>query len=112
MEIPFKLKENIKAQRLIGLSRRAGALSYGSEGCIKDLKKKKSKLIITSSDISEKTKKELIFAGNGTDIYTSDMTKDELGEIAGTKPTVVLSVKDDNFKKGILEVNKLYGKSI
>ncbi len=101
MEIKIMLKDDVKAQRLIGLSRRAGALSYGAEGCIKDLKKKKSKLIITSSDISEKTKKEIMFAGGGVDVLISDMTKEELGKIIGTKPTAVLSVNDSNFKKGI-----------
>ncbi len=101
MESTFRLREDIKTQRLIGLARRAGALSYGTEGCIKDLKTKKSKLIIISSDISEKTKKEIIFQSSGVDVLLSDITKEELGKIIGTKPTAVISVNDSNFKKGI-----------
>ena len=101
MEIKFELSKNFNTQRLIGLARKAGAISYGSEGCITDLKKKKSKLIITSSDISEKTKKEIIFAAKETPVLVSDMTKEELGHILGVKPTAVLSVNDNNFKKGI-----------
>ena len=101
MENEIKLKEDIKAQRIIGLARRAGALSYGTEGSIKDLKTKKSKLIIMSSDISEKTKKEIVFSNDDTDILFSDMTKEELGKIIGTRPTAVISLNDSNFKKGI-----------
>lgn len=105
------LKENIKVRRLIGLSRRAGKLSYGSDGCITDLKKHKSKLIITSSDISDKSKKEIEFYLGNTDMLCTDMTKEELGKLIGIPQTAVLSVKDENFSKGILEVNILYGKS-
>ncbi len=101
MESTINLREDLKTKRLIGLARRAGALSYGTEGCIKDLKTKKSKLIIISSDISEKTKKELIFQSGGVDILFSDITKEELGSIIGTRPTAVISVNDSNFKKGI-----------
>lgn len=111
MKETVSLKENIKAQKLIGLSRRAGKISYGAQGCITDLKKHKSKLIITSSDISDKTKKEIEFHLGETDIIYTDMTKEELGKIIGISQTVVLSVKDENFSKGILEVNILYGKS-
>ena len=111
MKKNVNLKDNIKAQRLIGLSRRAGKLSYGSDGCIKDLKKNKSKLIITSSDISDKSKKEVELHLGNTDIIYTDMTKEEMGKLIGIEQTAVLSVKDENFSKGILEVNTLYGKS-
>ncbi len=101
MESTINIKEDINKKRLIGLARRAGALSYGTEGCIKDLKTKKSELIIMSSDISEKTKKEIIFSSDNVDILLSDITKEELGKIIGTRPTAVISVNDSNFKKGI-----------
>ena len=101
MESTIKIKEDIKLKRLIGLARRAGALSYGTEGCIKDLREKKSELIIMSSDISEKTKKEIIYSSDNVDILISDITKEELGKIIGTRPTAVISVNDSNFKKGI-----------
>lgn len=101
MESTINIKEDINKKRLIGLARRAGALSYGTEGCIKDLRGKKSELIIMSSDISEKTKKEVIFSSNNVDILLSDITKEELGKIIGTRPTAVISVNDSNFKKGI-----------
>lgn len=101
MESTIKIKEDMNKKRLIGLARRAGALSYGTEGSIKDLKAKKSELIIMSSDISEKTKKEIIFSSDNVDILLSDITKEELGKIIGTRPTAVISVNDSNFKKGI-----------
>lgn len=111
MKVDLKLKSDPKAQRLIGLSRRAGKLSYGSDGCTADLKKHKSKLIITASDISDKSKKEIEFHLGKTSIAYTDMTKEELGGLIGIGQTVVLSVTDENFSKGILEVNTLYGKS-
>ncbi len=101
MEIEIKLSEDFKAQRILGLARRAGVISYGADGCIEALKRKKSGLIIISSDISEKTKKEIMFVSGGVDVLISDLKKEELGKIIGTRPTAVLSVNDSNFKKGI-----------
>ena len=96
-----------KLLRLLGLARRAGKISYGSEGVINDIKKHKTKLIIFSDDISERTKNEILKAACNSkkiDILQMQVSKEVLGAAVGTKPTVTLSLNDSNFKKGILEV--------
>lgn len=95
-----------KQKRLIGLARRAGKVSYGSEGVISDIKRHKAKLVVFASDISERTKNEVIRNLGNLPYMESDLEKEELGRIIGTKPTAVLSVNDSNLKKGILEVSQ------
>ena len=90
--------------RLLGLARRAGKISYGTEGTISDIKKHKTKLIVFAEDISERTKNEILKNANGIPVLNLSVKKEALGYAVGTKPTAVLSVNDSNFKKGILEV--------
>ena len=33
-----------------------------------------------------------------------NLTKEELGNVIGTKPTGIISINSENFKKGIIEV--------
>lgn len=90
--------------RLIGLARRAGKISYGFEGVTKDIKKHKTKLIIFSEEISERTKNEILKNAVGIQTLTLSASKEEIGNAIGTKPTAALSLNDGNFKKGITEV--------
>ena len=98
-----------KQKRLIGLARRAGAVSYGYEGATEAIKKRKASLIIFASDISERTKKDILNITGNIPVLELDITKEELGRMIGTKPTGILSVNDNNFKKGILEVVQIDG---
>ena len=93
-----------KQKRLIGLARRAGAVTYGTEGTADSIKKRKACLVVIANDISERTKKDILNISGNLPILNLDITKEELGRIIGTKPTGILSVNDSNFKKGILEV--------
>ena len=93
-----------KTLGLLGLARRAGKISYGSEGAISDIKKHKTKLIIFAGDISERTKNEILKNSGEIPVINLNVSKEILGNAIGTKPTVTLSVNDSNFKKGILEV--------
>lgn len=90
--------------KLLGLARRAGKISYGAEGTISDIKKRKTKLVIFAEDISPRTKSEILKNANGINIVELSVSKETLGNAVGTKPTAVLSINDSNFKKGILEV--------
>ena len=96
-----------RQMRLIGLARRAGKVSYGAEGVLNDIKKRKAKLIVFSNDISERTKNDILKNIGTLPVLELDITKEVLGKAVGTKPTVTLSVNDSNFKKGILEVKQL-----
>lgn len=93
-----------KQLRLLGLARRAGKISYGTEGVIKDIKSNKTKLIIFACDISERTKNEILRNTVNIPVLNLSVSKEVLGNAVGTKPTIALSLNDGNFKKGILEV--------
>ena len=90
----------------MGLARRAGQLSYGLEAVKTDIKKNRSRLILTANDLSDNTKKELLICTNerSTAVVEVSFTKEEIGLAIGAKPTGIISIKDENIKKGIIEV--------
>lgn len=101
------MNRETKQLRLIGLARRAGAAVYGADGTADAVKRKKAKLIIFASDISERTKNDILKISDDIPFIELKTSKDELGKIIGSKPTGVLSINDSNFKKGILEVKQI-----
>lgn len=100
-----KLNMQEKILRLIGLARKAGELTYGQTAVLGEIKKKHSKLILFASDFNEKTKQSIIKNCVSIKTVTLPYTMEELGYAIGAKPTGVLSVNHENFKKGILEVS-------
>ena len=94
-----------KLLRFLGLARRAGALTYGQTAVGNEIKKSRSKLIIFASDFQEKSKSRLMESIKNIKVLTIPCSMEEIGYAIGTKPTGVLSVNDENFKKGILEVS-------
>lgn len=89
----------------IGLARRAGALTYGQTAVMDEIKKSRAKIILFSSDFNEKTKQKILESCKNIKVLTLPYSKEEISFAIGTKPTGVLSVNDENFKKGILEVS-------
>lgn len=89
----------------IGLARRAGALTYGQTAVMDEIKKSRVKIILFSSDFNEKTKQKILESCKNIKVLTLPYSKEEIAFAIGTKPTGVLSVNDENFKKGILEVS-------
>ncbi len=94
-----------KILSLLGLARRAGSLTYGQTAVLDEIKKSRSKLIIFSSDFNEKTKQKIRENCKNVKVITIPCTMEEIAFAIGTKPTGVLSVNHENFKKGILEVS-------
>lgn len=96
--------ENNKIYGLLGLARRAGKISFGTESSIETIEKKKAELVIVAKDCSDRTKKnftelckklnvELRIAG----------TIEFLSQSIGQVNKAVLVVKDKNFAKEILK---------
>jgi ribosomal protein L7Ae-like RNA K-turn-binding protein len=99
--------EHGKLLRLLGLARKAGALVYGYEAVKSDIARKRGLLILTACDLSENSKKDLLkfIENTGVHINTDlSVTKEEIGWTIGAKPTGIISINNENFKKGILEV--------
>jgi ribosomal protein L7Ae-like RNA K-turn-binding protein len=93
---------NEKILRLLGLARRSGALTYGITAVKVEIKKARAKLIIIASDISDSSKDDILKCFSNIKVIQIPHTKEEIGYSIGTKPTGILSINDDNFKKGII----------
>ena len=94
-----------KLLRMLGMARRAGVLTYGQTAVIGDIKKKKSKLIVFSEKFNTKTRQAIADQCKNIKCLTIPCSMEDLGHAIGAKPTGVVSVNDENFKKGILEVS-------
>lgn len=95
----------------LGLCRRAGLISWGHDSCADAVKKHKAKMILVSSDASDRIKKEFfkLSKGENTDIiFLSETMKemnDHLGVLAG-----VFTVNDEGFYK-LLKKKKYQGEA-
>jgi ribosomal protein L7Ae-like RNA K-turn-binding protein len=90
---------------MLGLARRAGKLTAGTDACLNMIKKGKAQLVITASNASENTKSKFrrICENEGIKYY-------EIGEIEilsksiGLENKAVICVTDNEFTKAIVEI--------
>ncbi len=94
-----------KLLRLLGLARRAGELTYGQTAVTNEIKKRHTKLLLFARDLNPKTKQAILCDCHNIKELTLPYSMEEIGYAIGTKPTGVLSVNNENFRKGILEVS-------
>lgn len=87
-----------KLLSLLGLARRAGRVSLGFDAACDSVKNGSAVLVIAASDLSERTKRGLASAADGTrtEIIFSDIPMDRLGAAVG-KPVGIISVNDAGF---------------
>ena len=87
----------------LGLCRKAGALLRGREETINAVKIKETDTVFISSDISERSKKEVMNSvEENTKIISLNYTKEQLGYAAGVKPMAIFSVKNVGLKEMLL----------
>jgi ribosomal protein L7Ae-like RNA K-turn-binding protein len=84
------------------LARRAGSLTYGTTAVKVEIKKANAKLIIIASDLAEGPKEDILKCFSNIKVIQIPHTKEEIGYSIGSKPTGIVSINDENFKKGIL----------
>lgn len=91
---------------MLGMARRANRVSLGHDAALAELKASKSRLILLSSDASERLCDE--FAGECSarriPCLKTAFTMNELGACMGAKTTAVLSIGDAGFAKRITEL--------
>lgn len=94
------MKEKITQD--ITLAKRAGKLIMGFDVVKDTLQNKTCKLLVISEDVSEKTRKEVLFLANKyeMDIVFIDLTLDELWYLVG-KRVGVMCLADDGFANKI-----------
>ena len=94
-----------KALTTIGLCRRAGKLIYGFDAVAEAVKPPDSKVggVLTASDLSEKTKKEVRYECGKANVPVTELpeTLDDIKQVTG-KRTGVLAVLDDGLYKSVV----------
>ena len=90
----------------IGLCIRAGKLVHGFDAVMAEIKDNAGKVsgVLTASDLSEKTKKEVAFHREkaGVEVTEIPETLDELKQVTG-KRTGILAVLDDGLYGSIIK---------
>ena len=92
-----------KTLTLLGFASKAGKLAFGMQKTIEVLKKNKVYLIVTACDLSEKSKKEILFftSNKNVNVVTlKDVTVEGLSTAVGRKCGVI-SVLDNGFADAI-----------
>ena len=106
---------NEKTLSLLGLARRAGKLLVGHDAVLTSVKKRKTKLVILTSDASPRHRKELEAAGytGGVAVLPADM--ETAGRALG-KRCCICSLEDAGFadavKKTICEEDIIDGSKV
>lgn len=90
----------------LGLARKAGKLSIGTEAVFWAVEKKISRLVLISSEISNKTEKELRFkAKENILVLRTPFTTFDISHAVGVKAGIV-SVNDNGFAEAIKSLSE------
>lgn len=89
---------------LLGLARRAGKISFGTQSSIDTIEKRKAKLVILAQDSADRTKKnfeELCKSKNIPIRITG--TIEEISKSIGQVNKTVITINDENFSKELIK---------
>jgi ribosomal protein L7Ae-like RNA K-turn-binding protein len=93
-----------KALTLIGFAAKAGKITYGSDGCVIGLQKKKILLILLASDTAAHTAEKIERACDKAGVSCIKcFDRETLSEAVGKYNKVVLGVTDASFSDKIKE---------
>lgn len=90
---------------LLGMARKANRLSLGYDKSLEAVHSFRSSVVFVAEDISEKTKRGLVFAAeeSETEIITTPYTIFDFTNAVGTK-TGIVSVNDSGFAKKLISL--------
>ena len=87
---------------LIGLSAKAGKIVFGTEACIDAIQKGNVKLLIVSTEASEKSKKNFNYYAEKYNVpIVFYETIENLSKSIGKKNKIVIGIKDQNLSNEI-----------
>lgn len=96
---------NNKILGLLGLARRAGKVSFGTESVLDTVERKRAKLVIIAEDSAQRTKKNIEEICNQNEVPVKIFgTIEELSKSIGQSNKAVICVKDINFSNEILKI--------
>lgn len=88
---------------MLGLARRAGALTAGNETVLNHIRSKRASLVIIADDASRNTKKTIINKCGHYDVPVIERyTADELNKAVGKSGHKVFAVTDRSFAETII----------
>ena len=92
-----------KIYGLLGLARRAGQISFGTESAKETIEKNKAKLVIVAEDCSDRTKKNFEMACTNKNVpFRIYGTNDKISKCIGQENKAVIVIKNENFAKEML----------
>ena len=95
---------NNKIYGLLGLARKAGKISFGTQSCIEAIEKRKAKLVIIAEDCSDRTKKIFEDISKIANVPIRVIgTIENISKCIGQNNKAVIVVKDENFAKEIIK---------
>lgn len=89
---------------LLGLARKAGKISFGTESAIDTIERKKAKLVIVAKDSSDRTKHNFQNLCKKQNIPIRFYgTIEELSKCIGQNNKAVITIQDKNFSNEIVK---------
>ena len=96
---------NNKICGLLGLARRAGKLTFGTEACLQEIDKNRVNLIIIATDAAERTKMNFKnICTNKKVPIVECLNIEELSNAIGKSNKAVVGVRDINFSNEIMKI--------
>ncbi len=93
-----------KVYGLLGLARRAGKISFGTESSIETIQKGKAKLVIVTTDSSDRTKNNFEELSKKFNVeFRIFGTIENLSKSIGQNNKAVIVIKDKNFSNEIVK---------
>ena len=98
------MEKNKDIYGLLGLARRAGKISFGTESSIDVIERRKAKLVILAKDSSERTKNNFNRICKTNNVPIREVgTIEDLSKSIGQVNKAVIVVRDENFAKEIIK---------
>lgn len=89
---------------LLGLARRAGKISFGTESVQDTIGKEKAKLVLVAEDASDRTKRNFIALCENKKVEIRIIgTIEDLSKSIGEVNKAVIGIKEENFAKELIK---------
>ena len=99
------MTNNERILGLIGLCRKSGKLTFGTQACIEAINRKKIKLIIVANDASDRTKQNFTYQCDKNNIQIRIFSKiEDLSKVIGQNNKAVLGIKEKNLSNQIMKL--------
>lgn len=95
-----------KLRGLLGLARRAGKITFGSDATIREIQNGKAGVVVFAKDVSERTERMIgaVCDQSKTKVVKIPLDKLELGHAIGRGETAVAAVTDRAFSDRVIEI--------